>query len=84
MTGQVKEDILCRFGELGVRVRDGKVSFHPTLLKDNEFLPNGTLSFTYCGAKITYHKGESNGMMLSEADSAHLFARQLNELDIIV
>ena len=84
MTGQVKEDILCRFGELGVRVRDGKVSFHPTLLKDNEFLPNGTLSFTYCGAKITYHKGESNGMMLSEADSAHLFARQLTELDIIV
>ncbi|MCB9329853.1 MAG: hypothetical protein H6574_02105 [Lewinellaceae bacterium] len=38
MTGQVKEDILCRFGELGVFVRDGKLQFQPYLLKKNEFL----------------------------------------------
>lgn len=84
MTGQVKEDILCRFGELGVRVRDGKVSFRPTLLRDDEFLADGTLSFTYCGAKITYRRGNGEGMVLSEADSAKLFARQLSELDITV
>ncbi|MDZ7723062.1 MAG: hypothetical protein U5R06_09730 [candidate division KSB1 bacterium] len=29
MTGQVKEDIISRFGELGVCVRKGKISFHP-------------------------------------------------------
>ncbi len=38
MTGQVKEDVLCRFGELGVYVKDGKVVFNPKLLRRNEFL----------------------------------------------
>jgi hypothetical protein len=38
MTGQVKEDIITRFGELGVRVEDGEISFHPLLLKKAEFL----------------------------------------------
>ncbi len=37
MTGQVKEDILCRFGELGVFVRAGRLCFHPTLLRKEEF-----------------------------------------------
>ena len=47
MTGQVKEDIICRFGELGVRVSGGKVSFHPTLLDPGEFLPDGTLALNW-------------------------------------
>jgi len=38
MTGQVKEEILTRFGELGVRVEDGTVEFKPTLLRSGEFL----------------------------------------------
>ncbi|MBX2871016.1 MAG: hypothetical protein KTR30_02925 [Saprospiraceae bacterium] len=38
MTGQVKEDILSRFGELGVFVREGKLSFDPSLLQKAEFL----------------------------------------------
>ena len=38
MTGQVKEDILSRFGELGVFVKDGQLHFHPGLLKKDEFL----------------------------------------------
>ena len=38
MTGQVKEEILTRFGELGVRVAGGRVSFRPTLLRPQEFL----------------------------------------------
>lgn len=38
MTGQVKEDILVRFGELGVFVKAGKLSFNPCLLRKNEFL----------------------------------------------
>ena len=40
MTGQVKEEILSRFGELGVRVSDGAVSFHPDLLRSREFVSN--------------------------------------------
>jgi len=38
MTGQVKEEILTRFGELGIRVGDGRVRFQPTLLRVREFL----------------------------------------------
>lgn len=38
MTGQVKEDILTRFGELGVLVKDGKLQFDPKLLRKEEFL----------------------------------------------
>jgi hypothetical protein len=38
MTGQVKEDLLSRFGELGVFVEKGKIIFKPRLLKASEFL----------------------------------------------
>lgn len=37
MTGQVKEEILTRMGELGVRILDGEIHFEPALLKENEF-----------------------------------------------
>ena len=38
MTGQVKEDIISRFGELGVRVKGGKISFDTTILRKDEFI----------------------------------------------
>ncbi|AXG71407.1 hypothetical protein KORDIASMS9_03664 [Kordia sp. SMS9] len=38
MTGQVKEDILSRFGELGVFVTYGKLYFDPCMLRTDEFL----------------------------------------------
>ena len=37
MTGQVKEEVLSRFGELGLQVRDGMASFGPSLLRECEF-----------------------------------------------
>lgn len=37
MTGQVKEEILTRTGELGIGISDGQVSFAPTLLRATEF-----------------------------------------------
>ncbi len=42
MTGQVKEDILSRFGELGVQVKKGELSFNPCLLRMNEFVSEET------------------------------------------
>ncbi|MCJ7592386.1 MAG: hypothetical protein MUO51_13625 [Woeseiaceae bacterium] len=38
MTGQVKEELLTRFGELGIRVSDGAVRFQPDLLRLREFI----------------------------------------------
>jgi hypothetical protein len=46
MTGQVKEDILSRFGELGVSVVNGQVVFNPCLLRKAEFL-KGSKLFSY-------------------------------------
>lgn len=38
MTGQVKEEIITRIGELGVRVSNGSIRFEPLLLRRTEFL----------------------------------------------
>ena len=38
MTGQVKEEILTRLGELGVSVQRGALCFAPSLLRRDEFL----------------------------------------------
>jgi hypothetical protein len=53
LTGQVKEDFLCRFGELGVIVENGQIHFRPHLLRQEEFL-TGPAAFSYydvAGAK---------------------------------
>jgi hypothetical protein len=38
LTGQVKEDFLCRMGELGLFVKNGELHFRPSLLRREEFL----------------------------------------------
>ena len=51
MTGQVKEDVISRFKELGVNVNNGEISFSPVSLKQNEFLPEPrTWHFSVGGA----------------------------------
>ena len=78
MTGQVKEDIISRWFELGVSVRDGQITFAPTMLRDEDF-KDGELRFTYCGTEIIYsRKSKVEGrktFTLSKEQSAHLFAR---------
>jgi hypothetical protein len=50
MTGQVKEDIIARFGELGIMVEGGKISFNPGLLRKSEFLLSNE-EFQYVSVK---------------------------------
>ena len=52
MTGQVKEDILTRFGELGVVVKEGQIMFNPCLLRKEELLPDAEV-FEYFNSKGT-------------------------------
>ena len=47
MTGQVKEDLLCRAGELGVRVKEGTLFFEPVLLRGEEFLDHEKLFYFF-------------------------------------
>jgi hypothetical protein len=57
MTGQVKEEILTRWGELGLRARDGLLSIHPVLLDGAELPEAGELQFTCAGVPYTYRRG---------------------------
>ena len=43
MTGQVKEEIITRMGELGCRVKNQKLILYPKLLKKSEFLKKGLI-----------------------------------------
>ena len=38
LTGQVKEDVIARFGELGLRIENGKILFEPALINEDEIL----------------------------------------------
>jgi hypothetical protein len=49
MTGQVKEEILTRWGELGVYVHNGVITFNPVLLRDDEYRADDA-SFSYIDA----------------------------------
>ena len=72
MTGQVKEDIISRFYELGVQVENGCISINPTILKSDEFIHSDTkrphLSFTYCSVPFEYQQDGRNGIEISYTD----------------
>ncbi len=59
MTGQVKEEILTRMGELGVRIEHGRVRFHPILLQPEEFFnePNAFEFVELQGCMQTWQLG---------------------------
>jgi hypothetical protein len=42
MTGQVKEDVLIRIGELGVTVSGGQIHFQPELVRDDDWTAEAT------------------------------------------
>ena len=44
MTGQVKEELLCRFAELGVRISEGRARIQPALLRRREFVSQSRTS----------------------------------------
>ncbi len=55
MTGQVKEDILSRWGELGLITSRGRITFVPRLLRGSEFL-NRPKCFAYYDTHNTLHE----------------------------
>lgn len=67
MTGQVKEEIITRWGELGVFIENGQLVFAPSFLQEKEYL-QGSLSFTRFGYKIFYTKGDKATVSVCYAD----------------
>ena len=69
MTGQVKEDILTRKGELGVNVREGNLNFGPFFFESGEFLQSPeTFDFVR-------QNGESNPIGVPEDGLAFTFCQ---------
>lgn len=69
MTGQVKEDILSRFGELGVFIKDGLLVFNPCMLRKNEFL-NKAQTFNYINVE-----GEKSTIKIDEGQLAFTYCQ---------
>src|SRR5258706_5279864 len=69
MTGQVKEEILARFSELGLRVEQGLISFNPVLLSDHE-LSTQPGSFDYIGLD-----GKKQGLPMPAGALAYTFCQ---------
>lgn len=65
MTGQVKEDFIGRFGELGFIINNGQIVINPVLLRKAEFINGKTLNFTYCGVPVNYNLADSNSIEIS-------------------
>ena len=64
MTGQVKEEILTRWGELGLRMRDGRVHFDPVLLDEAEVPSDGALTFTWARVPYSLRRGPATRVFL--------------------
>jgi hypothetical protein len=69
MTGQVKEEILTRWGELGLRMRDGRVYFDPVLLEEAEIPDGHALRFTWARVPYTYRRGRSTRIRVLRDDT---------------
>jgi hypothetical protein len=52
MTGQVKEELLTRWGELGVETRGGRLRFAPSLLCEEEF---SKAPYSYSYVDVSMH-----------------------------
>jgi hypothetical protein len=73
MTGQTKEQILVRAGELGLTVRDGQLALGPALLPADELWCEGdgsarTYTSTVCATPIEVRQGEVARVRLVRAD----------------
>ncbi len=69
MTGQVKEDIIARWGELGLQVREGCIHFRPILLRGLEFL-SASKKFVYEDIR-----GEKNSLELKKDSLAFTYCQ---------
>ncbi len=64
LTGQVKEDVLSRFHEVGLQVQDGSIRFLPVLLREADFNKEGNLVFSFCNVKFLVRKSSTKGMVV--------------------
>jgi len=96
MTGQVKEDFITRFGELGVIIEDGCIRFDPRLLAENEFsdtetdwqtnegtirLNKGELGYSICGTPVIYRLANSKSIRIEYTGGKEFVLADTNLLE---
>jgi len=83
MTGQVKEDVIARFFELGVHVSNGELEFAPTLLTRAEFL-NEPETWTYSAGGEIRHEDIEAGCLAFSVCTVPVVYREAETLSITV
>jgi hypothetical protein len=73
MTGQAKEQVLARTGEVGLIVRDGQLAVGPALLPADELWRDGVggtraYTLTVCATPIEVRQGEAASVRIERAD----------------
>ena len=68
MTGQVKEDILSRWMELGLEIKEGEIFISSEMWKKEEFKENGSLDFTFCGTLFNYRPGKESYIIVTDSE----------------
>jgi hypothetical protein len=69
LTGQVKEDLITRFGELGIKIKNGSICFYPSLFSRNEMLESPK-DFLYID--IT---GNQNSISMNQGQIGYTFCQ---------
>ena len=81
MTGQVKEEVITRFRELGICVEASAVEFMPRLLREREFVAEPSITITRDdGTRQTLP-----GLVLPAEQSNEIFMRSgvIRRLDLV-
>ncbi len=81
MTGQVKEEIITRFGELGLVVRNGMIRFLPELILDDQWRSETQdYVFTFCGVRFSVERADHPGITVLDGAGAPLSERNMLEI----
>lgn len=80
MTGQVKEDIIARIGELGISVKEGYISFNPFMLSKSEFIKDKSeFSFIDVGGKSNKIQLPENSLCFTYCQVPVIYTLNKNE-----
>lgn len=84
MTGQVKEDIIARFGELGIRFKDNTLSFDSLLLREMEFIEKpATFSYFNSEGKKQQIDLPAGSLAFTLCNTPLIYTKSKNEKMII-
>ncbi len=77
MTGQVKESVLMRRIELGVKIFDGKIHFDKWFIPETEFNKNGKINFSLYSIPTSYIKSKNDRVKIIYKSGETIYCEQM-------